>query len=390
MIKRLILCCLSLNMLFGLLALPAYPKDSNDILLEKLIDKGVITAEEAKEIQSKTKFKLPKGLRGIKMEALGYLDYSTGKAGDNSDFNKFEITRGYLTVKKGITPWLKARITSDITRKSQEEAPRVRLKYYYADLLLPDMGFLTSLDVRVGQGHTPWIDFQEHINIYRMQGTMFQERNRVFTSADIGIGLLGNLGGKLTHEQQEEVGYHTPYSGRFGSYHIGVYNGGGYYASEKNVNKVIEGRFTIRPLPDIFPGLQLSYLGHTGKGNSQDDRDYYVNTGFLSIQNRYIVLTCEYAKDEGNDSGSDENKKEGTSIFGNLKIPWIKSLAVMARYDIWDPDLSAFNDKKRRIIAGISYDLINKNRFLIVFEGLDDRAKVKYGKKVQAILQVAF
>lgn len=388
------ICCMFLTVVFGLLAMPAYPAGTNDPLLKKLIDKGVISPVEAKEIESKGETKLPKGLRGITIGAKGYLDYSIRTDTNGNDYNRFTITRGYLTVKKTITPWFKARLTSDIKQDDKTGDMKLRMKYYYADLLPPDMAFFTSNVVRLGLGHMPWIDFEEHINIYRLQGTMFQERNHMFNSADFGMSLIGNLGGKLSHEQQEKVGYHTPYNGRFGSYHIGVYNGGGYHAAENNRNKVFEARLTIRPLPDMIPGLQFTYFGITGKGNidGTPDPDYYVNTAFLSFQNRLVVLTCEYAKNKGKQTGTDETHKEGFSVFGNLRIPGImkNKLALMARYDIWNPDLSAGNDKKLRTIAGVSYDLSRKSKVLVAFDGFDDKSEPKYEKKAQVILEVTY
>lgn len=368
-----------------------------DPLLQKLVDKGTITKEEAEEIAGKSKVELPKGLQGISVGGLAYLDYSAGTTGHvETNYNKFSITRGYINIKKDINPWLRARVTPDVTQitntsNSQKGDIEVRLKYYYADILPSDLGFFTENDLRIGLSHAPWLDFQEAINIYRMQGTMFQERFKNFDSADTGVALLGNFGGKLSKELQEDVGYDTQYSGRYGSYHIGVYNGGGYHATEDNQNKVVEGRITLRPLPDSMPGLQLSYLGISGKGNKSTDPEWTNNSGLLSYQNRYLVLTGEYTQAKGQQDGSDEKKKGGYSVFGDLKIPSLDRVAVMGRYDVWDPDTDSSNDAQNLLITGLSYKVHENNYLLIVYEQMHyENPGYKDDKKGQIVFQVSF
>lgn len=117
----------------------------------------------------------------------------------------------------------------------------------------------------------PWLDYEEHVNWYRCQDTIFIERNSTFNSADFGLTFVSLLGGEMSEEYQRKV--NNKYPSRYGSMAFGVYNGGGYHASEKNENKVLEGRLTVRvrPLPDIIPGFQLSYFGITGKGNKEEE-----------------------------------------------------------------------------------------------------------------------
>ncbi len=382
------------------LFVPLAYAEVKDPLLQKLVEKGTITKEEAEGIQGKTKVELPKGLQGVGVDMLAYIDYSAGNTGGaaESNYNKFALTRGYVNIKKDITPWFKARVTPDIAQissssNSQKGDVELRMKYYFIDILPPDLGFLTENDFRIGLGHTPWLDFQEHINIYRMQGTMFQERFGSFNSSDFGIGLIGNFGGKLSKELQEEVGYHTSFNGRYGSYHIGVYNGGGYHATEENQNKVIEGRITLRPLPDSIPGLQLTYHGISGKGNAASDPTWTSNTGFISYQNRYLVLTGEYVQSKGQQNGADEKEKGGYSIFGDLKIPFDERFAVTARYDVWDPNTaeSSKNDVQKLTIAGLGYKIQGANYVMVVYEQKQyENAGYKDDKKTQVVFQLKF
>ena len=248
---------------------------------------------------------------------------------------KFAIKRGYFRVTKGLMPWMDAHMTFDISQVSDngsslDGSVAVRIKYAYAKFKLPDVAFFTKPFVEVGVVHMPWLDFEEHINWYRCQDTMFVERNKAFNSADFGVTFVSLLGGEIDKEYQKKVS--DKYPGRYGSMSFGVYNGSGYHASEKNENKVFEGRLTVRPLPDIVPGLQFSYFGLTGKGNTDDEPDWNVNLGMVSFEHEYVVLTGQYYEGKGNQKGDDEHDKDGYSFFAEIKP--IEKFSIIGRMTI--------------------------------------------------------
>lgn len=290
-----------------------------------------------------------------------------------------------------MTPWFKARITPDLYSDATNGYV-VRMKYAYADFLLPNVGPLTDTDIRVGLAQLPWLDFEESLNGYRMQSTMFQDKRKLVTSSDAGISILGNIGGKLSDDQIKQVG-NKSYAGRYGSYHVGVYNGGGYSkTTDSNQNKAIEGRITIRPLPDMLPGLQLTYFGVSGKGNTAAEPDWSNNTGFLSFQHKYATVSAEYLSGKGDLSGTDENKKKGTSYFGKVVLPMYEKVAFFGRYDSLDRDTdSADNQKIDTTIGGASYTISGDNYLVAAYEKTRDHADhTKDDTKGQIVLQVAF
>lgn len=383
----------------GLIAPSAAGAEVTDPLLIKLVDKGTLTAQDAEELQSK-KTELPSALKGLSIGGVAFIDYSFGQNGGaaKTNYNRFTLQRGYINVKKEITPWLRARITPDIkTGSSTTGDYTIRMKYLYADFLTPDLGPLTNNALRAGLGQTTFLDFEEALNGYRMQGAMFQDRRGLITSSDLGVSVLGNFGGRLTKEQVEEVG-NSNYDGRFGTYHIGVYNGGGYgAATENNQNKSIQGRITVRPLPDILPGLQLTYLGITGKGNTNDSltgkpETWTNNTGFLSYQHKYAVASAEYLTGKGSNGGdaSSAKKKSGYSLFAKVTLPVYEKVAVFGRYDYLDPNKDASNDKIKTTIGGVSYRLHGDNYIVAAYERTRDQTKTQDDKKGQVVLQVAF
>ncbi len=407
-------------------------EEIKDPILKKLVEKGILTKEEAISVMQEIKKentekeekveekieqkvaeatsmenkdidKIVKALKGFKFGGLWYLSYQNGVDGEGSDdgFSQFAIKRGYFTVEKEFLPWFSGRMTFDVTTVNDpedepEDKPNnldgsiaVRIKYAYAKFKLPDVAFFTKPFVEFGVVHMPWLDYEEHVNFYRCQDTMFLERNETFNSADIGLTFVSLFGGEMHEEYKNKVSNY--YSGRYGSMAIGIYNGGGYHASEKNENKVIEGRLTLRPLPDIVPWLQLSYFGIYGKGNKDTDPDWRVSLGFASLEHEYVVLTGQYYDGKGNQKGVDEYDKDGYSFFAELKPH--KKFSIIGRYDYFDPNDDIDNDEDQRYIAGVAYhiDKQHKNMVVLDYDTVNYKDETKDDdKRIQLTVQVAF
>ncbi len=333
-------------------------------------------------------------LQNLKFSILTYFDYSVGQSalpgGTEENFNRFAITRGYFTLKKEIAPWLKARMTTDVHQHHDGDYKgdyEVRLKYLYGEIHFPDLGPLTSIKSEIGIGHMPWLDFEQKINPYRCQGKMAVERAGMFNSADAGVGLMGYLGGELANAKQKTG--NKSYAGRWGSWHIGGYNGPGYHAVEENQNKVAEGRLTLRPLPGALPGLQLSYLGIYGEGNrSYPDIDgdtvwpeYIVHLGMLSFEHPRFTFTGQYFTTWGNAKGTlaeadgDALETMGYSAFADLNLPVFNDRpSVFARYDYFDSDVDdmmAESTAYQMYIGGLAFRLYKSNMLLFVYETTD-------------------
>lgn len=356
--------------------------------------KTTIAVESTNPAETKDVEKLFKARNGVEIKYKWYISYQSGESKGKS-YNGFAMKRGYLTVEKEFSPWFSARITPDI-KQADETAGRkldgsiiTRIKYLYGQFNLPDFAFLTKPFIEIGVVHMPWLDFEEHINYYRCQDTMFLERNHIFNSADIGITFTSLFGGEIDEEYQKKV--NRAYPGRYGSMSLGIYNGGGYHAREKNENKALEGRLTVRPLPDIIPGLQLSYFGITGKGNVEAARDWKVNLGFVSYEHEYVALTGQYYKGKGNQEGADEKDKDGYSFFAEVKPN--KKFSIIGRYDFFDPDNDKKDDENTRYIVGVAYhiDKRHKNMMVIDYDMVDYKEHGKPDdKRVQVTLQIVF
>ena len=302
-----------------------------------------------------------------------FLSYQAGKIQKES-FNQFFLKRGYISIEKSLTPKISGRITPDISvdREGDGEGDiELRLKYCYLKYRLPGSVLFSLPFIEFGLVHRPWLDFEEHINHYRIQGTMFLERNRIFNSADYGVMLVSLLGGEMDENYKNQVS--NSYPGKYGSVAVGIYNGGGYHAIEKNTNKTIESRLTLRPLVQSLPGIQITYQGCYGKGNTITAPGWILHAGFMSWEHQRFVFTGMYFSGEGNSSGSAVDasgaalSQHGYSFFGEFKL-LAQKLSIIGRYDCFNAAAKPKDISSERYIVGIAYHFLKGCKILLDYD----------------------
>lgn len=301
---------------------------------------------------------------------LGYRYFMEG----NDHFNEFTVKRGYINFQKSLNKHLSGRITPDLTVDQEGDGEgdlEMRLKYCYIELKDDvDYWIFSNPKIVFGEVFTPWIDFEEKINSYRVVGSQFMDKTTIVSSADFGFTTTALLGGMVDETYQKQVS--KTYPGRYGSLAFGVYNGGGYHALEKNNNKTLQWRLSIRPLPDVLTGLQLSYTGAHGKGNTDLYPTWNLNAGILSYEHRYFTLTGQYFEGTGNHTGefADIDGKSydtyGYSTFAEIKF-FNKKLSLFGRYDYMNIDKVAEKVKSTQEIVGISYHIYGRNQIVLDF-----------------------
>ncbi|MBU2493430.1 MAG: hypothetical protein KJ571_12450 [Bacteroidetes bacterium] len=309
----------------------------------------------------------------MKFSGQWFLGYQNGKS-KNKNYNEFELKRGYVTFEKTFNKSLSARFTQDVTIDEEGDGKgdvELRLKYIYLRYKFDSFAFFHKPFIEFGLIHRPWLEFEQKINIYRLQGKMYLERNNVASSADYGVGFFANLGGEMDDDYKKEI--NSNYAGKYGSIAIGVYNGGGYHALEENENKIIESRLTIRPLHEVVPGLQLSYFGLIGKGNNINEPDYNSNAGFISFESKNLILTGTYYSGSGNITGTavdalgNSNNMTGYSIFSEIKLG-ASNINLFGRYDYFKESRNPVDVANKAYIIGVSYDFYKKCRLLFDFD----------------------
>jgi hypothetical protein len=328
----------------------------------------------------------------VRIGSTGFLSYQSGKSA-GADYSKFIVKRAYLNVTAQINPYLAARITPDVAQDATTGETKVRMKFVYATFSLPSLGFITKPCVSFGMVPTPWFDFENRVNLYRMQDQLFFDRVGLLSTADLGLAVGGLFGGEMPDEFRKTVS--SAFPGRYGSFAVGLFNGGGYTASEQNGNKALEGRVSIRPLPDAAPGLQLSYTGVAGKGNTLAEPEWTLSSVAVSFQSIWANMEAILLRGRGNAAGN-ANDAHGTALdrdgwSGFVEAKPCKRWSVIARYDAFTPDRTKPAIQTRRTIAGIAYHLGNSNDVLVDYDTLRYTHSTKPDdKRAQLTLQYNF
>jgi len=291
----------------------------------------------------------------VTVGGLGYLQYLYQFNTDSTIHghqNNFDVTRAYVNVIGKLGHGVYARITTDIdSRKAASNQLTIRLKYAYA-AWTPENSPLTF---KLGEIHTPWLDWEEALWDYRMQGTMAIERAGYLTSSDFGAGIDGNFGyDKL-------------------NFQAGVFNGEGYGNAPGDQRKDWIGRASYKivntDLPGRVGGLRLTAYGQYGLPTTGGRRERYI--GMVSYKSKTLTLAGEYAwtRDTvGGGGGVTTVKQTDCRIWSGyvfLNFPG-SQFAILGRVDVTDPNTasSATNDQLTRIIGGVSYQLSPNLRLL--------------------------
>jgi len=273
----------------------------------------------------------------VRIGMTSFLQYAA-EFENRDGYNAFDVTRTYLNINAQVSPRFRFRFTPDIRRVNDGSLSGslvVRVKYAFVQFDNPT----PRAWIRFGAHQTPWLDFEESINRYRVQGTMFSERELLIPgSSDFGAS------------------YFTPLPNGFGEVQGGVFNGEGFGLPEANKYKSVQGRLTVRPLPNrgAWNGLRLS--GFYNAGWYAADRPRRLGIVMGSFEHRYVVATVQHLEATENPSPTapTDIDRSGSSAFLEVRED-VAGWAGLLRVDRFDPNTSTANNSDRRIIAGGAY-----------------------------------
>jgi hypothetical protein len=257
--------------------------------------------------------------------------------------NTFTVTRAYVNVIGRLSGGVYARVTSDMT-PSGTSSLALRLKYAYV-AYTPNASALTY---KFGLLHTPWLDWEEALWDYRMQGTMAFDRNGFLTAADFGAGIDGKWRDDRVNGQ------------------VTVVNGEGYSGGPGDQRKDVQGRVSVRVLDTDdntrVGGLRVTGYAGVGKFTGGPTRNRFV--GVLSYRSKQFTLAGEYGsvKDTA-------TTKSIISAFGVFRVQ-NSGFAAIGRIDLFDSNTSVSGDHQTRFIAGISYQVSPNLRVLADIDNL--------------------
>lgn len=272
----------------------------------------------------------------IRVGVVSYLQYLT-ELENRDGFNSFDVTRAYLNVNGQLSRNLRFRFTPDIRRVTDGSLAgslTLRMKYAFVQWDNPTPGG----SLRFGQQPTPWVDFEQSINRYRVQGTMFSEREGLIPSS-------GDFG----------AGYSTPL-GAIAELHAGVFNGEGSSLAETNKYKSVQARVTVRPLAGrgALNGIRLS--GFVNAGWYGEDRPRHLAIGMISFEQTHIAATAQLltAIERPLVTTPADIDRSGQSYFLELR-QGTQGWAGLLRLDRFDPDEDISSNEQQRVIAGGAY-----------------------------------
>jgi len=265
------------------------------------------------------------------------------------------------------------RVTSDVYTSGTSLA--LRLKYAYV-AYTPTKSPVTY---KFGMLHTPWLDWEEALWDYRMQGTMALDRNAYMTASDLGAGIDGTW-------QQDRV------NGQ-----VTLVNGEGYSGGPGDKRKDFQARVSVRVMNtddnSRVGGLRLTGYAGIGKPTGGGTRNRFI--GMASYRSKEFTVAGEFAamKDTNTAVTLAQHTERMISAFGVFHVPNSK-VAVIARVDLYDPNTSATGDHQTRIIAGASYQLTPNLRLLadidnLTYEGGSPSAAAE-ATRSQALFQTQF
>jgi len=295
-----------------------------------------------------------------------------------SPANNFDISRSYINVVGRFSGGIMTRITGDVYRDGDATAAGslvYRLKYAYAAWTPAG----SSIGFRFGLTQTPWIDYEEALWDYRMQGTIAVDRNGYMSSSDFGLAVDGNI-------NSETVDFQAM-----------VMNGENYNKTPGDSHKDFAARASVRVLGtddgSRVGGLRLTGYAQAGTPTSGGTRNRFI--GQVSYRSKMLTLAGEYGAvtDTVTAPVTAKTNRSEISVFGVFHLP-ASPVALIGRVDIVDPNTAsaATNDKKTTIIAGLSYQLSPNVRLLADIDNLTVQSAAATAPKhiTQALFQTQF
>ncbi len=313
----------------------------------------------------------------VKVGGVVYAQYLYQLGDTAAQGNNFDVTRAYVNVTGSLGSGVGVRVTSDLHRASDGSLD-LRLKYAYASYTPAG----SPLTAKFGQIHTPWLDYEESLWDYRMQGTTVFDRAGYLTSSDFGLGVDGTWAKDAVNMQ------------------VGVYNGEGYGKAPGDKRKDVEARLSGRLLAtddaSKTGGLRLTGYGQYGTPTGGGVRSRVI--GMLSYRSKLFTLAGEagLTRDRQDNPPApalpDFSTRKGRvlSAFGVLRLP-SQPIQFIARVDDVDPDTDVADNRQTRLIGGVAYQLSPNLRLLadidhVTFEG-GAPTPAAYAARTQGLLQ---
>lgn len=286
----------------------------------------------------------------LTVSGVVYAQYFYQTKDTANHFNAFDVTRAYVNLIGHFSGGITTRVTADIAHAVGGQQT-YRLKYAYAGWT-PEG---SSLTYKLGLMQTPWIDWEEALWDYRMEGATVLDRAAYLFSSNFGAGVDGNI-------NKEQVDFQA-----------GIFDNGSYSAGLGDQRKDFQARVSVRAMdtddPSRAGGLRITAFGQIGKPPSGGTRSRYV--GMVSYKSKTLTLAAMGALTQDSTVAAPVStaivKGQVISAFGVYHFT-DSPVALIARFDNIKPNKAALSTvpgfTNTRIIAGASYQLTTNVRLL--------------------------
>jgi len=319
----------------------------------------------------------------LKLESLFFLNTTFNNseqsvAGVTSTTDQsvgLSVDRAYLTAKYYFNSDWYMRLTTDVHLDTSlgKKNNNIFLKYAYVEgKLIGD-----ALVLRLGQSHTPWIDYEEHLSAHRYITPVYIDKYGFDASSDLGIGFKGKVANGL-------VEYWVTETAGAGYSHPGMHKDAVTGAYSKGVKAFdLDSRISIHP----FEGMSLDFQFRDGyKGTKYFDKvNAQVTPGTKHtlyqlmatygmghdwrIGGNYINEKADRNADPANGITTRVQKTNGYALWGWAKIPDTQ----FGLYGRWDnrqlkQNLVVTKEKENRYIMALEYFPVKNIAFAAVFD----------------------
>jgi len=339
---------LALVLILGITSLPNFAQTTNDVL-DLLIKNKSITQEQADSVRAEAAIKQQDVDAGKKsffasasrlIQLSGYTQVRYKSQQETGKVDGFDIRRARLDIRGNVSPYFSYRLQTDF-------AGTPKLIDAYAEIKIYD-----CFNFTIGQAKIPF-SMENLASSNKMESI---DRSQV-VEALVGRGqdVIGNQNGRDIGVQLG--GSFVKSENRFlFDYKIGLFNGSGINAADKNENKDFVGRLVAHPVK----GFDIGGSYYTGKGNfgkptptDQDRNRYGIE---LNYEYKRFFVRGEFI--EGKDGSITRNGWYAQT--GYFLIP--AKFQLIAKYDTYDTDTSVSNDVSTAYLIGATYNFNNWSR----------------------------
>lgn len=246
------------------------------------------------------------------------------------EVEKFQITRYYFTYDKRITDNLAVRYRLDADRiKDNKMRPFLKHAYISWANLIPDA------KLYLGMQQTPnWSPYSEKYWGHRSVEKTIQDLHKLGSSADLGIGLVGEFSEKL-------------------GYHLLLANGSGYNHPENDNYKKTSALLWYKPGSNLIGTVYADF---------EQKSPAYSNSTivfFSGIRTDKILAGAEYfIRSNGEPT---KGNVAGLSLFGTVNL---FNGSIFGRYDISDQSSLKDNDNINYVIIGYEHVVDNNLKIM--------------------------